>query len=650
MKSKTRKQANTRRKKSTRRQPRGKRPEPRNIFGKISTSSYFSFPAKEKRLLRQAQDFLGLKIDGWSFTPHPLLLEAVSDEGSRLVRYIFTIDTLRAGIYEAVLSFIQKSTTNVNSYFTGGSADFICDIHASDDYYKSLYDDLVDILKKAGAGRFEDVKSLIAVYRVDKAVMMCGKLLADLGTPSPDVVSLVKQDVAKFELAYRNYMAEDTRAAFGGDRKVREYLERLERGRAIVGYHGRIDHCGRVDREYVPLCNGRPLDKLIQEGGAAERRAPLLKPVVELLSVSPIKPTDAAEREVTHVLINEYDSPGERNVWRRRLYSELGHDVNLFTFPLEGTISQSAIVLSDLPEAIEESRLYAGPMRIGSLSHSAAPPEKFTVSMRPESLANQGVTLGRPGSGKTYTDCVLIEEAAKYIKKIIVIDDAATHGIRNKLSPSRDGTTELVKYLPIATDVSDARIAALIRDIPSGVVVVEAGPGMMPRVLDACLNEIESCGVNSGNEPRAVIGLLLVEEANDALGDGADREKRVRRLEALLNKAFRQGWCIWLSTQQLRHLGYDKESALRVARLLRNRIIHIPEQSDVDLIRNMLSDVPPHQLRNKVDLLVNCKRGLALMQWTDMTESANRTLPPVMTSVRKLGELPAPITREDSSR
>jgi hypothetical protein len=67
----------------------------------------------------------------------------------------------------------------------------------------------------------------------------------------------------------------------------------------------------------------------------------------------------------------------------------------------------------------------------------------------------------------------------------------------------------------------------------------------------------------------------LIEEANDAWGSAeSQRRERLRALEALLNKAWRKGWCVWLSTQSPEHLGVDILGAERVLGMLKNRVIH----------------------------------------------------------------------------
>ena len=88
-------------------------------------------------------------------------------------------------------------------------------------------------------------------------------------------------------------------------------------------------------------------------------------------------------------------------------------------------------------------------------------------------------------------------------------------------------------------------------------------------ILRACsaIHGLEDA--SSDNASRAVHGLLLIEEASHVLGS-----KRVRsELRRLLEKAFRKGWCVWLSVQRPTALAVDEIEVVDLLALLGNRVI-----------------------------------------------------------------------------
>ncbi len=595
----------------------------KDLIRTVSSRSYYALTAKEKRMVDRAEEVLGLKINGWSFTPNPQVLSSIykNEDKDSFARFIFVIETLRADIYCAVREFLTNHTINVNSYFTGGSADFICDVPVTSDY-KKFYNELQGVLKKAGVEEVADVKNLITVFRVDEALILCRKKISDIGSLDSGILQNIQNDLVKFELACRDYRAVDAIAVFGKPRGLQNYLNDLEKGKAIVGYHARMDDCQHIDREYVPVCEGgRKLDKLLKEH---ENKSQLvLKHAVEILKVSAVEFTDETDKAVTHIFINEYDKPGDRNQWKQTIYKALGNEVNIFTYPLDGTISQSPIILSDLPEAIDEARQYSGEMHLGYLDHPSGPRLSEKICLQLGSFANQGVTLGIPGTGKTNTDCVLIEEAINHLRRILIIDSKESHSIKDKEPSFPERLKNCIKYKAVPEGASAEALADIIKSCVEGCFVIETPANMLPQVLEACLNEIASSTTKIGDAEREVDSLLLVEEANDAIGkDESQRRRIVGRLDDILNKAYRFGWCIWLSTQRPSHLGYDNVSALKILTSLKNKILHQLDATDIPLIEDCLKGSAVGRLKKKISQLTELKKKvlhllLALLALTE---------------------------------
>jgi hypothetical protein len=91
---------------------------------------------------------------------------------------------------------------------------------------------------------------------------------------------------------------------------------------------------------------------------------------------------------------------------------------------------------------------------------------------------------------------------------------------------------------------------------------------------------------------RLIHSLLLVEESFDAFGTSvSDRQDRFRRLVQFLNKAYRKGWCLWLSLQLPSTLGLDSGGAADMLKLLRNRLIgRISDNAERELLKRVFAD------------------------------------------------------------
>lgn len=554
----------------------------RSLFEELEHLSYFELSKGQKKIVGSLKESLGTPIEAWSFVPHPAVVSRLQSSSGPLTRYIFTIDTLRSRIYFRIKTFLEEQAKNVNSYYSGGWADFICDGHFTEEGLRDFMSALKGALMDAGAAPLSpqnDVSKLITLFRVEDSLVLCGRPLANFGAPSYDMLEEIVSDRLKFELVYRNYNSPEALQQFGGNEKrLKDYLKRLHSERVILCYQVVFDYAKFVDTEYVPLCQAtKVMDTVLKR---AQGNRDLSSPVVDLLKVRPEQVTDSAENEVTHIFINEYRFPGDRQKWKALLYQYAGEEINLYTYPLEGTLNESPVHLSDLPEVLARSGSYcsvsAKDILLGNISHPLAaenPPEAF-LSL--ESLSNHGLTLGAPGTGKTNTDLVLVAGAAKAVRTVLIVD--STKGIASKLSSLNSEVGQPVERFSFADGASAESMEKTISDCISrrGIYLLEPDTSILPRLVDIIVSCIEgSSDETTGNRSREVAGFLLIEEANDAWGSvEGERQERIRAMEALLNKAWRKGWCIWLSTQSPSHLGFDGLSVMANLRLLRNRIIH----------------------------------------------------------------------------
>jgi hypothetical protein len=566
----------------------------RTLTPKIERQSYFELDKSARQVLANFEGATNgrPKIEAWTFTLHPMVIEALLPEDKKLKRFILTIDALRSTVYESVRVFLETRTANITSYYTGGWADFLCDIQMDQAGFDSFIDELRFVLKPGiekilGRGKVDDV---ISFFEIVDQIMLCGRPVKSLSRPLDEAIDEVVRDRARFELAHRDYRAPEVLELFdNSEAKLKAYLNKLKSQGIIVCFDMVFDFSFGFSRDYVPMIlaveREGPIAKLLED---AKADASLLKPVREWLKVRPIWTADEAEKEVNYLFINEYDYPGQRTKWKQSVYEHTEMDVNLYNYPLESTLNESPLYLSDLPEFLNRFKQY----ELGTgdrelyMGHAGHPllREPKVVGWPLGGLGQQGVTLGDPGCGKTNMDLVLASEVLKHLKGVVVFDP--TGGIESKmgvLPPDARAKLKIVEL--VGTETESELLDFMSTD---ALVFLKCEQRLSAETLGAIVSAIQSTpDPTSSNAPRRISRLLLVEEAGDVLGnaEGDISRSNVNQLTRLLTKAGRKGWCIWISTQRPSSLGYDEGSSLKILSLLGNRIVaKINNAGELDLI------------------------------------------------------------------
>ena len=279
------------------------------------------------------------------------------------------------------------------------------------------------------------------------------------------------------------------------------------------------------------------------------------------------------------------------------------------------------------------ARQYQGDILLGRLSHGSNPQNTSQISIQSESLALQGITLGKPNQGKTNTDCVLLTGASRRFKRVIVIDHSRS--IKEKEARFPEELRKRIRYISPGKRASPFDIASCIaKCVEDDLYVLEVNDDQVPRLFDSFLSEIENSPTNKYNVKRVISSFLLVEEANDALGTGDERKRLVRRLQTILSKAHRKGWCIWLSTQKPSHLGYDDESSISIMRSLQYRILHAVEPADAVLLKAAIGN---GRLGKMIDETISLPQCEAIVFGHYYFDGKMAPLPPVRVRINELG-------------
>jgi hypothetical protein len=549
----------------------------------LEAKSYLDLTKHEKE---KVDGMLKKDVDAWSFIPHPLVIDRLTK--SKIFRYFIIIETLRASIYYSIKNFLERYKLNINSYYTGGSADFIVDAYLTDTAYLLFFDSLVEEITELAKSIEKHPENLITVFKVRESLILGGKNLVINYKPDEDTIDEIIADPHKFELVVRNYLSEESLKHFGSHSEIKKYLNYLKRKNILLGYKIVYDFCRGIDRQYIPLGQATLQVNNLLSHGNNKPKSDFLKPITELLAVIPTHCREHADQVVSHISINEYKAPTDRHLWRVKFYD---HDtegsVNLFSYPIEGTLNESPLELSDLPEIMENAKPYlSDELHLGKLSHQNLTSNTLKVGLPTDSLPFQGLTLGDAGIGKTTTDLTLIVAALEKVETVIILDD--TKSFKGKAGLIKDKYIDNDTFIELSENIS---LDTAMREYEKaqnhkGLSVIECHPADYPTLLKAAINIIinQEDQEKDGN-PRVIKKFLLIEEAHGAFGTGADKNKIIEDFLSCITKAWRKGWCIWISTQAPSLLGYDNNSIKKMLEVLQNKIIHkISSANEIKLI------------------------------------------------------------------
>ena len=122
-----------------------------SVRSEFEAKSYFGLGRKAKRIGKALEQSKELPIEAWSFVPHPDVLGHL--EGFDLKRHIVTVDTQSSSVYFPVLEFLLRPHPNVTSLYSGGWADFVCDVQLNKESFERWMDELRAVLRSADAER-----------------------------------------------------------------------------------------------------------------------------------------------------------------------------------------------------------------------------------------------------------------------------------------------------------------------------------------------------------------------------------------------------------------------------------------------------------------------------------------------------------------
>jgi hypothetical protein len=619
---------------------------------RLRDQSYFDFSPEAREELRVFQDLthIGPRISSWTFIPHPDVLRHLFAGEEPLSRYIVTIDALRSSVYAAVKDYLQSIEGNVVSFFTGGWADFLCDIQLQRSRLDLFLKRLEEVLLQAGLEKFATIEEVISVFEMVAPVVIAGKQIDRLPRPSNTLLERLYAEKATFEVVLADYRSEAAAAMLGGERGVREYLTWLQNGGAIVAYRAVCDMPSWVQHDYVPMILGigQTRATLSRFLDVCQDTAEDRSPIVDLFGVRHIRGIADAQTGVNYFCINRYSLPLEKHLWKERVYAGVKVDVNLYNYPIEGTLNDNPLYLSDVPKiqgAVQEYEVTPGRdcLVLGYPDHPLLG-TKTTVGLELKALSGHLISLGDPGSGKTNTDLVLAAEASSILARVIILDSSGSVSGKRETLPSP--FADSLETIRVTMETIGGNLKDLI--LAPGNRLLELRVDDMPLAFQTIASTIEdSPDATIGNREREVQSLLLIEEAAGIFGaTSSERAVAAERLIKLLSLAYRKGWCIALSAQRPSMLGPNKKTQRRVLSHFGNRFIGVmTNREEVEILADVFQS--DHHEGPEIDYFKRhvgrLTPGSILLRGLRVSRTAEKgPLSLLKTRIRLLGDNPSP--------
>jgi hypothetical protein len=594
-------------------------------------------------------------VEGWTFVPHPNVVKHLA--GEDFSHHIVLLDTMSSEVYDHVYRFLKEQKNNCSSFYTGGSADFVCNVRMSAKQFGVWEQELKEVLRRAGATNYNrtpnGVREFYSVFRIESTLITCGKIVSDLAALPTAVTRRIETERVLFELCWRNYRSPEAIEAAGGPDRLAEKLDEWQRQGAIMCFGITADLARYWATDYVVLrIRDSAVEGLISL--AREDDGRFFSPIDEMYSIEVRWTPEKTDRGLNLLFVNNYSIPGERIEWKKAIYKWAHQpdtntqggalDVNLYNYPLEAALNETSTWISDIPEFLQRCQAYekaSGPkIEYGTAMHPIIKVGLPKIPLPVSGLPFHGVTFGAPGTGKTNTDLILSTGVLDYLHSTIIFDAGA--GSWGKLTDQLRSKAHRLQFESPA-EVPDILSRAMGT---KGLVVLESPKELLLEAVQCLIAHLSSAPelAPSSGEKRRISHFAMIEEAHNIWTKGGSGVEAVQRgLLSILDESWRKGWSIWLSTQDPKQLGLTADFRETLQGKLKNRIVHsMEDKAHVDSFVGVLeneghSDEDIEYVRENIS---RTGKGLALLRMVTLADDNKPTLlPPVLATVPLLGQL-----------
>ena len=550
-----------------------------------ATQMFLKLDATERRLLKRSyRDFKPV----FSLNPY-----ARSYFQKNNFDYILFIDARINSCYIRIKDYLDKNKHRISACYCVGDADFIVEYSATELLHERIKKDIFNLMYKLPQ---EDDEQLVQAYKVIKVIRL---KRTDVNFRRSQDYVLSLDEIAKVSSMQRDYSSSQVHKSFRSDQDIKDFLAEMRERQILLGYYSMGTPEFPVIRAYILLlfCRGA-YDIFIL------RNLKLKEKIIDFSGIDIESGDPQFYGHANYLITAEFSNIDEYHEWKDYLYLESSkneHQVNVQTFIVENLISEIPLGIDDyiLFDDIAKGYNPSGNNKffLGYPIFYRETKTEYKICMSTATLKENGLIIGEPGTGKTYTAMILANKLVRKGKRVHIID--CTGGIASKFNEVYPNSSN-VSITRINTD--NIKPANIFHSSGSGIFFYQPAACKYSDVAKMFLNTILS--MPNPDENRVTTDVVIFEEAH-LLFDDEETNIAVRNCITICG---RKGFGLWFSTQHL--------SSFPLALLpnLRNKIIHRVSHAEKDVVAHLLLENDGENIfGNLSDELANLSSGQAII-------------------------------------
>ena len=577
----------------------------------ISKKCFFDLSAYEQRTLR----------DSYRDFKHALVLNPYARAfiQKNTSDYISFIDARINSCYLIIKDFLEKNKEKISSYCCIGDADFIIEYSATEKIHRDLIKEIYDLMQSAP--RENDADKLVEGYKILKVFRT---RCIDNNFTEAQSYQISEDELQLLAQIQNDYTSQSAIDLFGSTNELKKFLHELKDNQILLGYCSLGEAKTQPTKSYVLLLYTKPgYENIIF------RNKKLINNIVDFYSVDKDNIGDQFYGYAKYLVTAEFANINDYHEWKESLYKlseEAKHQVNFMTFIWEQTISENPMGIGDYTLFDRVARSYntdSGDQAfIGYPYFFNILKNQYKININMNTLKENGLIIGEPGTGKTYTAMVFAKTIYDQKRRIHIVD--CTGGISEKFS---EVYPEIKDNIIENVSLSAYDNRQFIFGQEDKIYFYQPEEEDYCKIAIKILKDIVK--MKNPDESRKTSDIIIFEEAHLLFND--DRVRTA--IQECIMISGRKGFSIWFSTQKL------DAFPPRLLSNLRNRIIHRVDAVDKQRISELLLSNGKDTFYDDFEgELVTLDKGEAIVSFVAPSTSIDIELSPLKIKVTKKEE------------
>jgi len=574
----------------------------------ISQKFFFDLNPSEQKALRDKYHHFGHAI---ILNPYArkYILKNTDD-------YVLFVDARRNDCYLDIKKLLEDNREKFSSFCCAGDADFIIEYSATENVHKAFLKEIYDLVKQAP--KESETENLVETFKISKVFRTKG---VDNNCPeNKPSYQVSEDDIQKLSQIQNDYTGKVSREIFNKNSELRRFLTGLKDEQIIMGYCPLGEQKITNIKSCVLLLYGN-----LGYENVIIRDTKIYNKIIDFYSISRVGSGDPFYEYAKYLITAEFTDISEYNEWKEYLYKkslDSGQTVNVMAFVYEKTISEIPMGIGDYALFDRIATSYSNndnnnTLFLGNPYFFNTMKDKYKICMYMKTLKENGLIIGEPSTGKTFTAMIIAKKLYDRGKRVHIVD--CTGGISNKFSEVYKTRANFIENV----DVSNYDKSNIFGQ-ENKIFFYMPDKDNYCHLTNYMLNHIIKMLDN--DESRITNDILLFEEAHLLFND----ETTIKSILECITISGRKGFSIWFSTQKL------SSFPQRLLSNLKNKIIHRIDDADKKNVANILLINGGETIYNDLEHeLVNLERGQAVVSFVFPVGTKDMELSPLKIKVMK---------------